>query len=81
MNEKAPKIFFVEMEEEWQKEYVRKALPEASPLSATAQESAREIQAAEILSVFIKSRLDRALIETLPKLKLIATRSTGFDQH
>jgi D-lactate dehydrogenase len=34
---------------------------------------------AEVVSTFIYSRLDQAVLEQLPKLKLIATRSTGFD--
>jgi D-lactate dehydrogenase len=34
---------------------------------------------AEVVSTFIYSELDRSVIEKLPSLKLIATRSTGFD--
>ncbi|MBI3608923.1 MAG: hydroxyacid dehydrogenase, partial [Nitrospirae bacterium] len=37
------------------------------------------ISDAEILSVFIYSDLDAALLSRLPNLKLIATRSTGVD--
>lgn len=33
----------------------------------------------EILSPFIYSRISRNVIEKMPKLKMIATRSTGFD--
>lgn len=33
----------------------------------------------EVLSVFVDSRIDAAVLEKLPNLKLIATRSTGFD--
>ncbi len=33
----------------------------------------------EILSTFIYSRIDKTVIDALPKLKLIATRSTGYD--
>ena len=33
----------------------------------------------EAISTFIYSKLDRAVLERLPLLKLIATRSTGFD--
>jgi D-isomer specific 2-hydroxyacid dehydrogenase, catalytic domain len=33
----------------------------------------------EILSVFINSRLSERIMSNLPNLKLIATRSTGFD--
>lgn len=34
---------------------------------------------AEIVSTFINSRLDRAALDKLPSLRLIATRSTGYD--
>jgi D-lactate dehydrogenase len=34
---------------------------------------------AEVVSTFIYSELDRGVLEKLPSLKLIATRSTGFD--
>ncbi len=34
---------------------------------------------ADILSIFVNSRIDRSIIERMPKLKMIATRSTGFD--
>ncbi|GIW66648.1 MAG: lactate dehydrogenase [Candidatus Parcubacteria bacterium] len=33
----------------------------------------------EILSVFICSQIDKELIDSLPNLKFVATRSTGFD--
>lgn len=35
---------------------------------------------AELISTFIYSELGRAVLEQLPSLKLIATRSTGYDQ-
>ncbi len=38
-----------------------------------------ESQKCEVLSVFIHSALDRSGLEGLPNLKLIATRSTGYD--
>ena len=34
---------------------------------------------AEVVSTFIYSKLDRRVLEKLPALKLIATRSTGYD--
>ncbi len=34
---------------------------------------------ADVISVFIHSRIDRTMIEQLPQLRLIATRSTGTD--
>ncbi|SMO48750.1 D-lactate dehydrogenase [Balnearium lithotrophicum] len=38
-----------------------------------------EIRDVEVLSVFIYSRVGREIIDSLPNLKLITTRSTGFD--
>jgi D-lactate dehydrogenase len=37
------------------------------------------VQDSEVLSPFIHSRLDAAALNRLPRLKLIATRSTGYD--
>lgn len=34
---------------------------------------------AEVVSIFVDSHVDAAVLEKLPKLKLIATRSTGYD--
>jgi D-lactate dehydrogenase len=47
-----------------------------APLRA---DNAAEFADAEIVSTFIYSTLDRAVLERLTALKLIATRSTGFD--
>lgn len=41
--------------------------------------NADEFSGAEIVSTFIYSKLDRDVLERLPALKMIATRSTGFD--
>ncbi|MBI4550497.1 MAG: hydroxyacid dehydrogenase [Candidatus Omnitrophica bacterium] len=76
-------IVFTEMDRTW--EPASPALASAFPgarvrtFTETAQAVAGQIRDAEILSVFIKSRLDRPLLESLPRLKLIATRSTGYD--
>ena len=42
-------------------------------------ENASLAKDAEIISVFINSRVDKQTIEAMPKLEFIATRSTGFD--
>ncbi|MDO8729880.1 MAG: hydroxyacid dehydrogenase [Candidatus Omnitrophota bacterium] len=70
--------------EPWEKRFLARALkplglkvqfvPE--PLTERTLPSARD---AEILSVFIYSRLTRPLLAKLRKARLIATRSTGFD--
>ena len=34
---------------------------------------------AQVVSVFIRSRVDGELLSQLPRVRLVATRSTGFD--
>lgn len=59
------------------------ALKRGHDLASTEQtlrpENVNDYADAEVVSVFIYSRLDRAVLERLPRLKLIATRSTGYD--
>lgn len=76
-------IYFFETNESEQR-YLAEHLPDerirfsAAPL--TTAEQAREIAAdTEIVSPFVHSRLGADVIENLPYLKMIATRSTGFD--
>lgn len=75
------KITFFETEA-WEQEYLTSKLTglEATfvpePLSANNLSLAA---GAEIISVFINSRVDENLLASLPALKLIVTRSTGFD--
>ncbi len=47
-----------------------------TPLRA---EDAAQYADAEVISTFIYSALDRSVLERLPALALVATRSTGFD--
>ena len=39
----------------------------------------KELKEVEVLSVFIYSKITKEVIDSLPNLKLITTRSTGFD--
>lgn len=39
----------------------------------------RPLKGVEVLSVFIGSRVDAGLLRRLPRLRLVATRSTGYD--
>jgi D-lactate dehydrogenase len=48
----------------------------AAPLDTDTVKTAAD---ADVISTFIYSTLGRAVLERLPNLKLIATRSTGFD--
>ncbi|MEW5744951.1 MAG: NAD(P)-dependent oxidoreductase [Nitrospirota bacterium] len=75
------KIAFFEIKD-WEKKYLKKKLKEhalefyADPLT---EENADRVKHIECLSVFIYSKVNAQVIKKLPKLKLIATRSTGFD--
>lgn len=55
-------------------DYVETALtPEAIPNTAA------KASQAEIITVFVNSVVDKSVIDALPNLKLLVTRSTGFD--
>lgn len=68
-------------QEAWEEPYTKEKLPGVDLVFhlGTAQESADADAEAEILSVFVNSRVGAAELNRYPKLKLIATRSTGFD--
>jgi len=46
---------------------------------ALGPDNAKSFADAQIISTFIYSELDRKVLEQLPALRMIATRSTGFD--
>lgn len=68
--------------EAWEKEYIQTKLPEEEitfheePLSSYPDLTDQE---AEALCIFIDSPLGEAELARFPKLKVIGTRSTGFD--
>ncbi|MFH1592947.1 MAG: NAD(P)-dependent oxidoreductase [Candidatus Woesearchaeota archaeon] len=75
------KLAFFEVEP-WQKQYLKKRLKgqdikffenELTPKNVT------KIKDVEILAVFIYSEINKEILDKLPKLKFIITRSTGFD--
>jgi len=73
-------IHFYEVEE-WEREPILHAFGDemkliAHPLTAENAEDARDCS---IISTFIYSSLDNNVLDQLPALELIATRSTGFD--
>ncbi len=75
------KIAFFEIEE-WERALLETAL-EHHQLSFSAQpltaETAEGLTDTEILSPFIYSRIRSDILSHFPRLKLIATRSTGYD--
>lgn len=77
------KIVFYEVED-WVREYLADSSLAPHPtkmISSILDESnVQEAADAEIVSVFVYSKIDKTLLDKMPNLKLIATRSTGFDQ-
>ena len=75
-------IAFFEIREAWERDYLEARLPgeamrfSPEPLTADTAAAAGD---ADAVSVFVHSRVDAAVLERLPALRLIATRSTGFD--
>lgn len=75
-------IAFFEVEE-WEEERLRKGLEGLETRFFRDDLDSAHLPGLEdvnILSVFIRSAVDRRAIEALPNLKFIATRSTGYDQ-
>ena len=78
----APVVVFLEVEE-WEEAILKRLCPPAWRARYYAEEADRidlgEIVDAHIISVFIYSNLDAPLLRQLPSLRMIATRSTGYD--
>src|SRR3989344_1297017 len=74
------KVAFFEIEE-WEKRIIRSKLP--YDISFFEEKIDPENLPAEadfdVVSIFIDSKIDKAVLNYLPSLKFIATRSTGYD--
>ena len=75
------KIAFYEVED-WEEEYLKKKL-NGHVLQFLNEklslENVQQIKDFDAVSVFIYSKIDEQIIREIPNLKLITTRSTGFD--
>lgn len=73
------KIIFFEVED-WEREAIHNIFPDAvlTDEKLTA-ENVSQFQDAEIISVFIYSALSSQVLEKMPNLKFVTTRSMGFD--
>lgn len=73
------RILFVDVDAE-DRSLIQARFPQAT-IEGHMEESALRGAAAdcEVLSVFITTPVQRSLIDTLPKLRLVCTRSVGFD--
>jgi D-lactate dehydrogenase len=66
----------------WEEEYLKKRLNGHLPRFSNEKlslENAKQIKDVDAVSVFIYSKIDETIIREIPNLKLITTRSTGFD--
>ena len=75
------KIAFFEVED-WEEEYLKKKLNGHSLQFLNGKlnlENAHQIKDFDAVSIFIYSKIDEQIIREIPSLKLITTRSTGFD--
>ena len=76
------KIAFFELHE-WEEKYLRERVDSQNEVFAfrgvLENDDLDKIAGAEVVSPFIYSKLDAGRLAKLSKLKLIATRSTGFD--
>lgn len=73
-------IAFYEIEE-WEKSFLNKKLTGNEILFSTDPITldTPEIDSIEILSIFIYSEVNKELLKKMPNLKMIVTRSTGYD--
>ncbi len=73
------KLYFFETQH-WEEEIFKSQFADAIFVQeALTDENVGQYQDAEAVSVFIKSRISKECIEKLPNLKLVTSRSTGFD--
>src|SRR5437016_4686738 len=70
------KIVFLELHE-WEEKYLRERIDVSHEIVVT--DDVAKIPDAEVVSPFIYTKLTAELLARLPGLKLITTRSTGFD--
>jgi D-lactate dehydrogenase len=72
---------FFEMEG-WEEQHIKQSFPTDDILLVPTPLTATDIPVRndfEVISVFVNSRIDAAVLDHFPQLKCIATRSTGYD--
>lgn len=81
MVEKRPEAVFFEVQP-WERQLLQREgarFDIGVVEDALSEETASQAAEATIVSVFIRSSLDRRVLDMLPQLRLVATRSTGYD--
>ncbi len=77
-----PAVAVVDIEDLWEIDHLKEALGDRYDVTyhnLTADLALERIKGAFALSTFIQSKIDKKVIDDMPNLKLISTRSTGFD--
>ncbi len=67
---------------DWEGKYLQDSLAGQEEVffsENTINDYADDLSGVEVLSVFVHSRVDQAVIDRMPALKLVVTRSTGYD--
>lgn len=80
-NNSKPEVAFFEIEP-WEQEYIRKNLKGFNLRffeEAIDKKDLKQLKKLAVLSPFIYSKVDKDILCCLPELKLVTTRSTGFD--
>jgi len=75
------KVVFFEVED-WEREHINSSFFDLQPVLTNEKlddSTVSKYQDTEVISIFIYSAITRELLEKLPNLKFIATRSMGFD--
>ncbi|GIW64366.1 MAG: lactate dehydrogenase [Patescibacteria group bacterium] len=73
------KILFFEVAS-WERDLLRESFPEALLIEEKLTiDNVKNFSDAEVISTFVYSQVTKEVIDNLPNLKFIATRSTGFD--
>ncbi|MBT4349833.1 hydroxyacid dehydrogenase [bacterium] len=81
LNNTKPEVAFFEIEP-WEQEYIKKGLKGFKLRffeNIIGKKDLKNLKNISVLSPFIYSKVDKNILESLPALKLVATRSTGFD--
>ena len=77
-NVQRPKVAFFDLED-WQIDYLRERLPETDAVFHAGRASAEPAEGCVGLSPFVYSAVTAEMIDRLPDLRWISTRSTGYD--
>ena len=75
------KIAFFEVKD-WEKEYFKQKISTAEVIffnGRLSQENVHLVKDCGVISIFVDSQITKEMIDMLPDLAMIATRSTGFD--